>query len=136
MVFIENCFYRISVKALILDSDKRFLLTQEDNGLWELPGGGLDFGEKPQAGLAREVKEEMGVTITYVADNPSYFLTDKTKTGRPYANIIYVARISSLDFTPSAECVAVRFFTQKDVMKEQVFPNVAIFAGMYNPNHH
>jgi 8-oxo-dGTP pyrophosphatase MutT (NUDIX family) len=40
---IPNCFYRVSIKALVLDEQGRFLLCREDNGKWELPGGGLDF---------------------------------------------------------------------------------------------
>lgn len=30
-------------------------------GLWTLPGGGLDFGESPAAGAIREVEEETGL---------------------------------------------------------------------------
>jgi 8-oxo-dGTP diphosphatase len=30
-------------------------------GLWTLPGGGLHFGEEPQAGAIREVEEETGM---------------------------------------------------------------------------
>src|SRR5262245_17343781 len=30
-------------------------------GLWTLPGGGLDFGESPEAGAIREVEEETGL---------------------------------------------------------------------------
>ena len=30
-------------------------------GLWTLPGGGLDFGEAPDAGALREVEEETGL---------------------------------------------------------------------------
>ena len=33
-------------------------------GKWTLPGGGLDFGEKPDAGMCREVFEETGLRVT------------------------------------------------------------------------
>ena len=33
-------------------------------GVWELPGGGTEFGEKPEAGLQREIREECGINIS------------------------------------------------------------------------
>lgn len=32
-------------------------------GQWTLPGGGLGFGEDPQAGVVREVREETGLEV-------------------------------------------------------------------------
>lgn len=38
-------------------------------GLWTLPGGGLDFGEAPEAGAIREVEEETGL-VAEIAGAP------------------------------------------------------------------
>ena len=60
---VPNCFYRISVKALVLNETRdRFLIVQESNGKWELPGGGLEWGAQPDQDVSRESKEEMTLT--------------------------------------------------------------------------
>ena len=133
---IPACFYRISIKALILDDEKRFLLAKESNGKWELPGGGLDFGEKPQICIIREIKEEMGLDVTFVDDSPSYFLTSQKENGRWFSNIIYLTKVNDLNFTASDECVEMRFFTKEEALKENLFSNVTDFVALYNPSNH
>lgn len=134
---IPDCFYRISVKALILDNKNKFLLTLEDKGLWELPGGGLDFGEDPKSCLVREIKEEMGLDVIWVNDNPSYFTISERRDGRWWiGNIIYEVKVKNLDFTPSEECIEVRFFSKEEAEKEKLFPNVSKFISLFNPDNH
>ncbi|KKW10205.1 MAG: NUDIX hydrolase [Parcubacteria group bacterium GW2011_GWA2_49_9] len=132
---LPQCYYRVSVKGLVLDETRtKFLVVQEDNGFWELPGGGLDQGESPQEGLKREIKEEMGLEVTWVADNPSFFLTcKKTKPSIHHwvANVLYEIRLASLAFTPSNECVAVCFVTAEEALALPALPNVYELAKLF-----
>lgn len=134
---IPKSFYRISVKALILDDQKKFLLVKENNGMWELPGGGLGFGEKPQECLAREIKEEMGLEVVHINEQPSYFLTAPHRKEKHWiANILYETRVKDVQFTPSDECVELRFFTKEEALKEELFTNVEAFVNIFNPDVH
>ncbi len=136
---IRSGFYRVSVKALILNESRdKFLIVQEEDGCWDLPGGGLDWGEDPHVGLAREVQEEMGIELVYIAENPSYFLTSTNKRGTlQIANVIYEAGVAHLNFIPSDECIAVRFV---DVDELRTFDtlnlNLITFADLFNPLIH
>ena len=58
---------RIAAYAVCLDDAGRILLCRIgpndlEVGMWTLPGGGLDFGEDPAAGVIRELEEEAGLT--------------------------------------------------------------------------
>jgi 8-oxo-dGTP diphosphatase len=57
---------RVGAYALCVDKDERILLArlsieEVDVGAWTLPGGGLDFGEHPDAAVIRELEEETGL---------------------------------------------------------------------------
>ncbi len=55
--------------ALIFDDDNRILLLDHvfrpDSG-WGIPGGFLNRGEQPEAGLRRELREEVGLELDSV----------------------------------------------------------------------
>jgi len=56
---------RVGCSATIFHPDKqRVLLTRRsDNGVWCLPGGGMDPGESAAEACAREVLEETGLVV-------------------------------------------------------------------------
>src|SRR5260370_3424669 len=59
---------RVVVAAVIEREDRRLLIGQrrrDDTSplKWEFPGGKVEEGERPQEALARELREELGVTL-------------------------------------------------------------------------
>lgn len=57
--------------AIVNEEGKLFLARRGENaknerGKWETPGGGLEFGEKLEESLIREIQEEYGCTIKIV----------------------------------------------------------------------
>ncbi len=56
------------VAVALVDVDGRVLIAQRPQGkqlagLWEFPGGKLEPGESPEAGLIRELREELGIDV-------------------------------------------------------------------------
>lgn len=66
------------VAAALLDGEGRILLQQRAPGramagLWEFPGGKVEAGELPEAALARELEEELGIGIAAADMVPACF---------------------------------------------------------------
>jgi 8-oxo-dGTP pyrophosphatase MutT (NUDIX family) len=54
--------YPLSIKGVLIH-DGRVLLLLNERGEWDLPGGRPDPGEDHRPALAREVREETGLTV-------------------------------------------------------------------------
>jgi 8-oxo-dGTP diphosphatase len=55
--------------AALVDPDGRVLVTQRPEGkqlagFWEFPGGKVELGERPEAALIRELKEELTIDVS------------------------------------------------------------------------
>ena len=58
----------VVVAAALVDADGRVLIAQRPEGkplagLWEFPGGKVHRREPPEAALARELREELGIVV-------------------------------------------------------------------------
>lgn len=78
----------VVVIAVIRHSNGKYLLTMrtdpdpedEYNNIWQLPGGGLEFGETIEECIKREAREELGINISPVQMIPNVYEAIRSKT--------------------------------------------------------
>lgn len=127
---VPDTFYRVSSKALVFDETReKFLIIKEDNGYWELPGGGLDWGESVAENIKREVKEEMGLTVLEVSITPSYYMIGENMSGNMSLNLVFETKIENFDdFTPTDESIEMKFVTPQEALEMNSWRNVKELA--------
>lgn len=124
MVFINM------VSLLLIEKNKEFLLLKRsDNGLYGLPGGGVEENETPNDALIREIKEEMGVFI------PNFKLLKKYPYNSSFLCVYY---FKSSDFDENTivlnnEHTEFNFFSYFEVLnlKNQIIPTTIRFINDY-----
>lgn len=117
-----DSFYRVTVKGLFVKDGKILLFKESDNlsGKWELPGGGLNFGEDISQAIKREIEEESGLKIKNISEKPVYVWTWKFEHQRDmnwYYSLVLVYRVEfeNLDFRASDECEKIEFFSKEEL---------------------
>lgn len=84
------------VAAALADGEGRILLQRRSPGramagLWEFPGGKVEEGERPEAALARELGEELGIEVDVAALAPAAFAS-ADNSGRHMLLLLYLCR--------------------------------------------
>jgi 8-oxo-dGTP diphosphatase len=132
-----NGYYRVSVKALVLDETRtKFLATLHTSGKWTVPGGGLDWKEDPIDGLKRELKEEMGLEAVSINLSPAYFSTCYREDDIWAACVFYETTLANLDFTPSLECQGIKFVTREEAKAMPFYSALDSFIESFDPARH
>lgn len=92
------------VAVAMLDGEGRVLLQQRPPGkpmagLWEFPGGKIEANESPEAALARELHEELGITLSVKDLRPIAFASEPL-AGRHLLLLLYT--LDTWQGTPAA----------------------------------
>lgn len=125
------------VAVAMLDGEGRVLLQQRPPGkpmagLWEFPGGKIEPGERPEAALARELHEELGITLRVEDLSPIAFASEPL-AGRHLLLLLYGLR--AWDGEPAAHhATELRWVTPAEMrtlpMPPADVPLVEALAGM------
>lgn len=132
---LPNSFYRVAACALIWnDTRDKFLIALREDGEWELPGGGWEFGETGPETVRREIEEEMGLSARVLRPQPDYLITTQIERG-PRQGLwkmaaIFETELEHLNFNLSPDCQEIRFVNLNNLDTLPVFPRVRKLAEL------
>ena len=109
---IDNCLYRVSVKAIIIKQDKVLLVKEWDDEWWSFPGGGIEYGENVRDTLYREMYEELGVEKQDISSDWQilHIGIGAVVEGLPMVNLFVRIDIDSNNIVPTDEIVECKWF--------------------------
>ncbi len=92
----KNPTYLFVVAAALIDPNGKILVQQRPGGksmagLWEFPGGKVEAGETPELALARELEEELGITVDPVDFRAAAFASEPLDT-KHLILLLYICR--------------------------------------------
>ncbi|MEG3086053.1 (deoxy)nucleoside triphosphate pyrophosphohydrolase [Sphingomonas sp. PB4P5] len=106
------------VAVALIDAAGRVLVQQRPPGkqmagLWEFPGGKVERGETPEAGLVRELAEELGIVVSAGDLAPATFASEALGN-KHLLLLLYVCRCWT--GTPEAlDAVALQWVTPDEM---------------------
>lgn len=106
--------FTVSAAAVITRSDGRILILKHairPRWAWGIPGGFIEHGESPDAGLRREIKEETGLQLSEVR-----MLFLRTLGG--HIEMIFKAKAEGEPVIDGSEITDVGWFAAEDLPEE------------------
>jgi len=127
---ISNLFrdeVRVRVSGIIMRDDALLLIAhrKKDDIYWLLPGGGVRHGESLSEALRREIKEELGVTIT--VGTPAFMCDSIDPLGKRHIlNISFICSHSGGEYRIGRErrLHGFGFFRRQEISGMKIHPPV------------
>ncbi len=116
----------VAVKGVILYNGKMLMIKRASNDevgadTWEMAGGKIDFGEKLEFALIREVFEETSLNVS--VEKLLYASTFMTNPKRQLVLLAYLCQAGSEEVTLSSEHSAFMWATKGEV-EEHLLPMI------------
>ena len=97
----------VSVVITNLGGDVLLLKHSYGPNVWSLPGGGLKSGEDPLLAARREVREELGIELAWIAQ---FATLEEVISGSPHTAHLFAATCDQRPKPDGREIVEARFF--------------------------
>ena len=111
---------------MIVEANKVLLDKHSDDSFWKFCGGRVeDFESDLKESAKREAKEELGIGLEILDDQPYFFYTEKEKDGAKISVILVhflAKRIGEI--LPGKDIVEWKWIDCENLDKESLAPNI------------
>ncbi len=112
----------LGAQGAVIDAEGRVLLVRHGyRSGWWFPGGGVEWGETLLTALARELEEEVGVTLTAAPELHGIFSNFASFPGDHIAVFVVRHWQRREDYRKRGEIAEARMFARKD-LPERIDP--------------
>ena len=126
-----------STTAVVHDERGRIALVhRKDNGLWALPGGGMELGESIEDCAVREVKEETGLDVEItglvgIYTNPHHVMAYSDGEVRQQFSICYTTRLIGGELAYDSESTDIAWVEPDKIPELTMHPSMKLRIDHY-----
>jgi len=130
-----------AASAVVADQAGAILLIERtDNGLWTIPGGGMEVGETIAQTAIREVKEETGLDVSVqrligIYSNPRHVIEYSDGEVRQQFSVCFACTVTGGQLATSSESRQVGFFAPEDIEAMPVHDSIRLRIRDYLESH-
>lgn len=102
----------VTVDAVIIKDDSIVLVKRKNppfQGMWALPGGFVEYGETVESAVAREAKEETGLTVDIVRLLGVYSDPKRDPRG-PTVGVVFICKMIGGELKADTDAKEVGYF--------------------------
>jgi ADP-ribose pyrophosphatase YjhB (NUDIX family) len=121
-----------AASAVVADQTGAILLIERtDNGLWTIPGGGMEVGETIAQTAIREVKEETGLDVAVerlvgIYSNPRHVIEYSDGEVRQQFSVCFACRVTGGQMATSSESRRVGFFGPDEIEAMPIHESIRV----------
>lgn len=130
-----------AASAVVADQAGAILLIERtDNGLWTIPGGGMEVGETIAQTAVREVKEETGLDVAVrrlvgIYSDPRHVVEYSDGEVRQQFSVCFACRVTGGQLATSSESRRVGFFAPEEIKAMPVHESIRLRIRDYLDSH-